>query len=95
MSQTSTGLSKSERKRLRGKPAKAAKLPKKVYQPPDPAALLYTRQHSRRVLSCSLTTIIRFEDAGLLDAIKLNPESPNAKTYHRASQVQALARGDR
>jgi hypothetical protein len=83
MSQSSTGLSKHERR--------CSKAAKKPYHSPDPSALLWTRQHSCRALSCSLATIIRLEDAGKLDKIKLDPDSPNALTYHRPAQVKALA----
>ena len=67
------------------------KVGKRVYHAPDEAALLWPRQHSCRVLSCSMATIIRLEEAGKLDKIKLDPTSPNGMTYHRPAQVRALA----
>jgi hypothetical protein len=52
--------------------------------------LLYTRIQTAKVLNCSLATVIRLENAGLLDKVKL-AGSRNGKVYHRASQVHALA----
>lgn len=89
---TSSGRQSRRRKPTKAKVAKPQSDRPKVNRAPDPAAELYDRQQSRRVLSCSLSTIIRLEEAGLLDKIKLN-RTPLAKTHHRAAQVLALARG--
>jgi hypothetical protein len=43
-------------------------------------------------LNCSLATVIRYEEAGLLDKIK-QPGKRGAMVYHRSEQVHALAEG--
>jgi hypothetical protein len=70
---------------------KATQTQKKQYHAPDAGALLYTRQQSRRALSCSLAKILRLEAAGKLDKLRLDPKSENSIVYHRAAQVKALA----
>lgn len=67
--------------------------PKKIVRAPDPAALLVTRQQASRILSISVSTLVRLEAAGRLTAIKLDPESAGM-IHYRNSDVQRLARGD-
>jgi hypothetical protein len=73
MSQRSTGLSKHER----GK----GHVPLRV--------LLYTRQQVADLLSCSVMTVIRMEQRGVLQGLRLNP-TDKARVYFRASDVHTL-----
>jgi hypothetical protein len=82
MSAQSTGLGKDEKRVARIK----------VKHPPEleQDALLYTRQQTARLLSCSIMTVMRLEQRGVLDLVKLSP-GPAAKGYNKARQVHALA----
>jgi hypothetical protein len=56
--------------------------------------LLYSRRQTAHVLGgVSLRTIKELEASGQLDVVRLNKRSPTAQVFHRAWQVQALARG--
>jgi two-component sensor histidine kinase len=55
--------------------------------------LLYTRRQTGRALGgISVATVIRLENKGLLDKVRLAGGS--GEVFHRASQVHALAEGD-
>ena len=55
--------------------------------------LLYSRRHSAHVLGgISIATVIRLENKGLLDKVRL--AGGNGEVFHKAEQVQALAKGD-
>lgn len=60
MPNSSTALSRHERKGLRGR--KAAKAP-------SPNSLLFTRKQTAELLNCSVATVIRLENAGRLDPV--------------------------
>lgn len=53
--------------------------------------LLYSRPQIAKALGgVSVATVIRLENSGKLDKVKL-VGSPNGKTFHRSSQVHELA----
>jgi hypothetical protein len=52
--------------------------------------LLYSRLDTAVALNVSIKKVIRLEEAGLLDPIKLG-ESRACATHYRAAQVEALA----
>jgi hypothetical protein len=83
MSIQSTALGKDEK---RGKRAH-------THNADDLEALLYTRAQTAKRLNCCVMTVIRLEERGALDRVRLNPDVPNSKVYNRASQVIALAEG--
>jgi hypothetical protein len=62
--------------------------------PAVPLPLLFSRAETARLLSRSIASVIRMEQAGLLEVVKFS-ESPHARAYYRADQVRALADGSR
>jgi hypothetical protein len=64
--------------------------PVAIPRPIDRDRLLYSRTEVSRLLGFSISSIIRFENAGRLKALKLG-DSQNYKTVYRASDVFALA----
>jgi hypothetical protein len=54
-------------------------------------SLLYTRQQTAELLSCSVMTVIRLEARGVLKGLRLNLDSDKGRVYHRADDVHALA----
>jgi len=55
--------------------------------------LLYSRQQTAHALGdVSVATVIRMENKGLLDKIRM-PGSPNGAIFHLAAQVALLAQG--
>jgi hypothetical protein len=56
--------------------------------------LLYSRRQSCFALGgISIATILRIENQGLLDKVRL-AGSPSGQVFHKIEQVQKLARGD-
>jgi hypothetical protein len=55
--------------------------------------LLYSRQQTRHALGgISLASVIRMENQGLLDKVRLAGTS-NGQVFHRSEQVHALVNG--
>jgi hypothetical protein len=54
---------------------------------------LYPRAFTVKRLNTSIASVLRLEKSRRLDVIRLNP--PKGAVYHRAEQVEALARGER
>jgi hypothetical protein len=54
--------------------------------------LLVPRAEAASMLSTSVATIIRLENDGILEAVKLS-RGQNSRTYYRLSDVQRLAFG--
>jgi len=58
-----------------------------------PGALLVERSEARKLLgNCSITTLIRLEEAGTLTPVKLSG-SPNGKTFYEHAELVALSKG--
>jgi hypothetical protein len=78
------GVSERERHR-RAEQSRQAHLPR-------PGALLYARATTASLLNVSIATVLRMEKRGLLEVVVLNADTPrNAKKFHHAHQVEALA----
>jgi hypothetical protein len=60
------------------------------YQSPP---LLVPRKEAARLLGCSTALLIRLENRGLLQAIKLNRESRSACTFYKRDDIVLLASG--
>lgn len=58
----------------------------------DIERLLYTRRQSSHALSCSVATLVRLENAGVITKVRL-AGSPSSAVFHRASQIRQLAEG--
>jgi len=61
-------------------------------QPPTISPLIVPRSVARRMLSVSTSTLIRLEQCGKLDPLKLS-ESSNGVVYYRISNLEALIGG--
>ena len=72
----------------------AKPVPPETSKPTSVRRLLFTRQQTSEVLSCSIPTVIRLENAGRLDKVRLDPNKPTSEVRHRVEQVEALARGE-
>ena len=60
----------------------------------DPDALLYSREHARKLLgNISIGTLKRLEANGQLTPVRLNRRSPTAHVFYRRNQLFALAQG--
>jgi hypothetical protein len=55
--------------------------------------LLQLRADTAAMFNCSIMTVIRWERAGRLKAIRPSG-SPAGRVYHSVEQAQKLARGD-
>ncbi len=56
-----------------------------------PHPLLYPRAHAARLLNCSVQTVIRLEQRGVLTPIKLDKESKSAPTFYTHDNLTAVA----
>lgn len=57
----------------------------------DPNRKLISRREASRIIGCSIMTLKRMEtrSGGILDAVKLRPDRPQAVTYYRVAEINA------
>jgi hypothetical protein len=89
MSIKSTGLGKEEK---RTKRAHTRNTDQATSQ--ERPRLLHDRKGAAWLLSCSIMTLIRLEERGVLRPMKLTPGCDNSKTFYTDENIQAVARGD-
>jgi len=82
---------RQRRRRTSKAQPRAAKVQRPL-APPDPAALIVSRQQAARMLSCSIRTVQRLEERGQLKAVKLT-QTTGGMVYFNTDQVKALAQG--
>jgi hypothetical protein len=89
-------MSKSRRRRSRATPPAAKKRRRVHYDARlnEITPALLPRKFTARKLNCSLATLLRMEEQGILDRVRLM-NSPNAQVYHRAEQVERLVQGEK
>lgn len=57
------------------------------------SALLLTRAQAAQLLACSIAKLIRLEQRGALQPVRLDPTTRNSRVYYRTDAVHALAEG--